>query len=55
MADDDRHHRSALLAGLEDDEEDSDDNSVTGRSTDEIIAKSPYDSESLRDTDDSAR
>ena len=54
MADDDRHHRSALLAGLEDDEEDSDDDGLDRHATDEIIAKPPYDSESVQDIDDSA-
>jgi hypothetical protein len=50
MADDDRHHRSALLAGLDDDEEDSDDDGVTRCSTDETITKSPYDSDSVQDS-----
>jgi hypothetical protein len=52
MADDDRHRRSALLAGLDDDEEDSDDDDITRCSTDEVVTKSPYDSESLHGESD---
>lgn len=55
MADDDRHHRSALLAGLDDDGEGSYDDSATRCSTDEIITKSPYDSESVQESNDATR